>query len=166
MSRRRQRPWPLYGLALVAVAVTALAITQIGPPSSSARTSRQVVTAARGVIQSTVSGSGNIGAGTDLNVNFQTSGTLAHVYVSVGQHITKGELIATLDPTSAQLNLYQAEKTLVSAEDQLTAAENGSSSSSSSSSSGGSSSSATGTSLMPPITVFSSDLITEIPHPG
>jgi macrolide-specific efflux system membrane fusion protein len=87
---RRQLPWHLYGLALVAVGVAAVAIAQIGPPSSSARTSRQVVTAARGVVQSTVSGSGNVAAGTDVNANFQTSGTLSHVYVTVGQHVIDG----------------------------------------------------------------------------
>ena len=59
---RPSRPWFLYGLAIVAAAVVALAITQIGPPTSSARTSRQVLTAEQGVVQSTVTGSGNIAA--------------------------------------------------------------------------------------------------------
>jgi hypothetical protein len=141
---RRRRPWHLYVLALLAVGVAALAIEQIGPPSGSARVSKQIVTAQNGVVQSTVSGSGNVEAGTDLDVNFQTSGTLSHVYVKVGQHVTKGQLLAKLDPTSARLSLDQAEKNLASAKDQLTAAETGSSSSSSSSSSG---SSTTGASL-------------------
>ncbi len=130
MIERRQRPWHLFGLVLVAVGVAVLAIAQIGPPASSARTSKQVVTAQRGVVQSTVSGSGNVEAGSDLDVNFQTSGTLSHVYVKVGEHVNQGELLATLDPTSAQLTVDQVQKNLASAEDQLTAAENGSSTSS------------------------------------
>ena len=81
---RSSRPWFLYALAVVAVAVIVLAITEIGAPTSSARTSRQVVTAGQGVVQSTVSGSGNIAAGTDETVNFNTSGTLQDVYVHTG----------------------------------------------------------------------------------
>ena len=109
------------------LAVAVLAVTQIGPPSSSARTAREVVTAENGVVQSTVTGTGNIAAGDDVDVNFQTSGTLAEVYVSAGQHVSQGQLLATLDPTSAQLGVDQAQASLNAAEDQLTAAENGTS---------------------------------------
>jgi multidrug efflux pump subunit AcrA (membrane-fusion protein) len=109
----------LYALAVVAVAVAVLAITQIGPPTSSARTSRQVLTAEQGVVQSTVTGSGNIAAGTDVNVNFNTSGTLQDVYVHVGQHVKAGQLLADLDPTAAELSLNQAESSLTAAEDNL-----------------------------------------------
>ena len=47
-SRQRQRPWPLYLLAIVAVVLAVLAVTEIGAPASSARTSTQIVTAERG----------------------------------------------------------------------------------------------------------------------
>src|SRR5947209_5596434 len=101
-SERPHRPWHLYLLALVTAGIVAFAITQIGPPSSSARTSTEVVTAEKGVVQSTVSGTGNVEAGTDVDANFQTSGTLASVAVAVGQHVVKGQLLARLDPTAAQ----------------------------------------------------------------
>jgi membrane fusion protein, macrolide-specific efflux system len=122
--------WPLFVLGAVAIAVIVLAIEEIGPPSSSARTSTQIVTAQKGVVQSTVSGTGNVEAGADLDVNFQASGTLSKVYVKVGQHVSKGQLMATLDQTSALLSLDQAENNLTAAQDQLTAAEDASSSSS------------------------------------
>jgi multidrug efflux pump subunit AcrA (membrane-fusion protein) len=122
--------WPLFVLGAVAIAVIVLAIEEIGPPSSSARTSTQIVTAQKGVVQSTVSGTGNVEAGADLDVNFQASGTLSRVYVKVGQHVSKGQLLATLDQTSALLTLDQAQNNLTAAEDQLTAAEDASSSSS------------------------------------
>jgi multidrug efflux pump subunit AcrA (membrane-fusion protein) len=123
MSKRQNRPWYLYVLAVVAVAIAVLAVAQIGPPTSSARTSTQIVTAGNGIVQSTVSGSGNVEAGADLNVNFQTSGTLSNVYVKAGQHVTKGQLLATLDSTAAQLSLDQAEQNLTAAEDQLSTAQ-------------------------------------------
>jgi multidrug efflux pump subunit AcrA (membrane-fusion protein) len=123
--------WPLFVLGAVAIAVIVLAIEEIGPTSSSARSSTQIVTAEKGVVQSTVSGTGNVEAGADVDVNFQASGTLSKVYVKVGQHVSKGQLLATLDQTSALLTLDQAQKNLTAAEDQLTSAEQGSSSNSS-----------------------------------
>jgi multidrug efflux pump subunit AcrA (membrane-fusion protein) len=117
---RPSRPWLLYALGVVAIAVAVLAVTEIGPPTSSARTSKEIVTAEQGVVQSTVTGSGNIAAGTDVSVNFNTSGTLQDVYVKLGQHVNGGQLLADLDPTSADLQLSQAQEQLTSAEDQLT----------------------------------------------
>jgi multidrug efflux pump subunit AcrA (membrane-fusion protein) len=116
---RSPRPWFLYALAVVAIVVAVLAITEIGPPTSSARTSREVVTAEQGVVQSTVTGSGNIAAGTDDTVNFNTSGTLQDVYVHVGQHVNGGQLLADLDPTAAQLSLDEANENLTAADDNL-----------------------------------------------
>jgi multidrug efflux pump subunit AcrA (membrane-fusion protein) len=142
---RPRRPWLLFALALVAAGVIALAITEIGAPTSSARTSREVVTAEQGVVQSTVTGSGNIAAGTDVDVNFNTSGTLQDVYVHVGQHVKAGQLLADLDPTSAQLSLSQAEASLTAAQDNLNCAE-GETSYCGSSGSGGSGSSGSGSS--------------------
>jgi multidrug efflux pump subunit AcrA (membrane-fusion protein) len=119
------RPWHLFLLGAVAIAIAVLAVTQIGPPGTSARTSREVVTAADGVVQSTVTGTGNVEAGTDVDVNFQTSGTLSQVFVSQGQHVNEGQLLATLDSTSAQLGVDQAQESLTSAQDQLDEVENG-----------------------------------------
>jgi membrane fusion protein, macrolide-specific efflux system len=147
--------WPLFVLGAAAIAVIVLAIEEIGPPSSSARTSTQIVTAQKGVVQTTVSGTGNVEAGADLDVNFQANGTLSKVYVKVGQHVSKGQLLATLDPTNAQLSLDQAESQLTAAQDQLSSAESGSSTSTSSSG-GGSSSSTSGSSTTSSTTSASS----------
>jgi macrolide-specific efflux system membrane fusion protein len=144
MAEPRRRPWYLYLLAGVVVVLAVLALAEIGPPTSSARTSTQIVTAEKGIVQSTVTGSGNVEAGTDLDVNFQTSGTLSNVYVHVGQHVDKGKLLATLNSSSAQLTLDQAEQNLTAAQDQLSTAESGSSTSSSSTTGGSTSGSSTG----------------------
>jgi macrolide-specific efflux system membrane fusion protein len=120
----------LCGLALVAGGVGVLAVSQVGIPTSSARVTTEVVTAEDGVVQTTVSGSGNVAAGTDDEVDFATSGTLKHVYVHEGEHVTKGQILAVLDPTSAQLVLDEANATLTAAEDTLEEAEDGSSSAS------------------------------------
>src|ERR1700744_2092560 len=96
--RRRGRPiWRLLPLGGVATAAVVLAILELGSPSSSARPVRETITAQHGVVQSTVTGSGNLAAGVDDEVSFQTSGTLKYLYVSVGDHVRKGQLLATLD---------------------------------------------------------------------
>lgn len=146
--------WHLVALTLVALAVVVAAVLEVGPPSSSARVSRQLVTAQNGVIQSSVSGSGNVEPGTQAFANFKTSGTLSNVYVSVGQHVQQGQLLATLDSTSAQLSVDQAQLSLDAAQDELTAAEDGGSGSSSS----GNASSAS-TTVDPSATEFVSDVV-------
>ena len=120
---RLRSSWHLLLLGLVGAGVVLAAVLELGPPTSSARTSREVVTAAKGVVQSTVSGTGNVEPGTDVEANFQTSGTLQHLYAKVGDHVVKGQLLASLDPTAAQNTLDQAQASLTSAEDQLTNAE-------------------------------------------
>jgi multidrug efflux pump subunit AcrA (membrane-fusion protein) len=120
-----RRNWYLYVLALLGVALLVAAILAIGPASSSTRTSREVVTAERGIVQSTVSASGNIAAATNVEANFSTSGNLSQVYVHVGQHVREGQLLATLDPTADQLSVDQARESLTAAQDELTEVENG-----------------------------------------
>ena len=132
-GRRSSRPWYPYLFGVLAAAFIALGITALGASASSTtRTSTEVVTAENGVVQTTVSGTGNVEPTVDDDVNFETSGTLATMDVKVGEHVKKGQLIATLDPSSAESTLEEAEETLSSAKDSLTEAEDGDSSSSSS----------------------------------
>jgi multidrug efflux pump subunit AcrA (membrane-fusion protein) len=119
------RPWFVILLAAVAAAVIIIGITEIGTPTSSARTSKETVTAENGVVQNTVAGSGNVEPGVDQTVNFATSGTLQSVNVKVGQHVKKGQLIATLDPSTAEQTLEEAQDSLAEAEDNLTEIEDG-----------------------------------------
>jgi membrane fusion protein, macrolide-specific efflux system len=142
-GHRQGRSWRhsifLGALAVVAAGIGVLAISQLGVPSSSARTTTEVVSAEDGVVQKTVSGTGNVAAGTDDEVNFATSGTLKRVYVHEGEHVTKGQILATLDPTSAQLTMAEANETLSAAKATLADAEDGSSSSASTTTTGSSS---------------------------
>jgi membrane fusion protein, macrolide-specific efflux system len=117
-------------LGLAAAATGYVAVSQLGPPASSARTETELVAAADGVVQTTVSGTGDVEAGTDDDVNFATSGTLDQVYVHEGEYVTKGQILATLDPDAAQLRLDQANATLTAAKDTLAEAEDSSASSS------------------------------------
>jgi membrane fusion protein, macrolide-specific efflux system len=140
-SRRSVRPWYVILLAAVAAGVIIFGVTQLGTSTAStARTSKENVAAEDGVIQTTVSGSGEVEPGVDDTLNFGTSGTLQSVNVKVGDHVKKGQLIATLDPSSAELTLQEAENDVTEAEDNLTEVEDGDSTGSSSDSSSGGSS--------------------------
>src|ERR1700684_1350103 len=125
-TQRSARPWYAILLAAVAAGVIIFGVTQLGTPTTSAaRTSTEDVSAENGVVQTTVSGSGEVEPGVDDTLNFGTSGTLKSIDVKVGEHVKKGKLIATLDPSSADLTLEEAEASLTEAEDNLTEVEDG-----------------------------------------
>jgi multidrug efflux pump subunit AcrA (membrane-fusion protein) len=116
MTKRSQRPSLNYLLGALSVAAIVAAYTSVGAASSSTGPTRRFVGAEQGVVQSTVSGSGNLQVPNQLNLGFKTSGVVTHIYVAQGQHVNAGQLLATLDPQSAQVALEQAKATLQSAE--------------------------------------------------
>jgi multidrug efflux pump subunit AcrA (membrane-fusion protein) len=107
-------------LALAALAAGAIvvAVLVVGSPDTSSAQER-TATVERGVIQATVSGSGNLEPANQADVDFATSGEITHVYVEVGQHVSKDEILAKVDPASANVDLAQAEADLQSAQDAL-----------------------------------------------
>jgi multidrug efflux pump subunit AcrA (membrane-fusion protein) len=141
-TRKPPRPWYLILIGIATAAIIVAGIAELGVASgSSARTSSEVVTAADGVVQTTESGSGEVEPGVDEFVNFGTSGTLKSVDVKVGQHVNKGQLLATLDPTSANIAVEQDQASVLEAKENLKNAEDGDSSTSDSDSSASDSSS-------------------------
>src|SRR4029079_5430497 len=94
----------------------------VGSPATSSGQER-TATVERGVIQSTVSGSGNLEPANQADVDFATSGEITHIYVKEGQHVAKDDILAKVDPASANVDLAQAEADLQSAQDALVQAE-------------------------------------------
>jgi multidrug efflux pump subunit AcrA (membrane-fusion protein) len=119
MTKRTGASWIVYVLGALCAGAIVAAVLLVGPASSSTATITRTATVSRGVVQSTVSGSGNLQAASQLNLGFKTSGTVTHIYVAQGQHVTQGQLIATLDPQSAEVTLEQAKASLQSAEANL-----------------------------------------------
>ncbi len=89
------------------------------PHPAARRPGSRTATAQSGVVQSTVSGSGNLQAASQLNLGFKTSGTVTHIYITQGEQVVQGQLLATLDPQSAEVTLEQAKASLQSAEANL-----------------------------------------------
>jgi multidrug efflux pump subunit AcrA (membrane-fusion protein) len=141
---RTRASWLVYALGALCAAAIVAAILVVGPASGSQTAVTRTAKVATGVVQSTVSGSGNVQASSQLNLGFNTTGTVTHIYVTQGQHVVQGQLLATLDPQSAEVTLEQAKATLQSAEASLAQEEEtGGESSSSAGGSGGSAKAAT-----------------------
>jgi multidrug efflux pump subunit AcrA (membrane-fusion protein) len=139
-TARSARPWPSYALGALCVGAIVAAVLLVGPASGSQSAPGRTITVAQGVVQSTVSGSGNIQAASQLDLGFKTSGVVTQIYVSQGRHVTEGQLLAELDPESAEVALEQARASLQTAEANLVEEEetDGEGSSSSGTSSGAS----------------------------
>ena len=115
-------------LVLAAAAATIFGLNEVYGflnSSSSAAGSQRTATVARGTVQSSVSASGNVGVATSAAANFATSGTLQAVDVKVGDHVKVGEVLAKIDPRSAQDALQSAEANLAEARSTLATAESG-----------------------------------------
>jgi multidrug efflux pump subunit AcrA (membrane-fusion protein) len=119
MTERTRGSWLLYALGALCAGAIVAAVLLVGPSSSSQASVTRTARAAQGVVQSTVSGSGNLQAISQLNLGFKTAGTVTHIYVRQGQHVAQGQLLATLDPQSAEVTLEQAKASLQSAEANL-----------------------------------------------
>ncbi len=123
MTERRPPSWPLVLLGAVCIAAIVIAVLLVGPAPATQTSVSRTATVGQGVVQSTVSGSGNLEPVSELDLGFKTSGTVTDVYVHQGEQVVKGQLLATLDPSSAEVTLEQARANLQSAEANLTAEE-------------------------------------------
>jgi multidrug efflux pump subunit AcrA (membrane-fusion protein) len=67
----------------------------------------------------TVTANGTLQPAKNLSLNFDAPGRLTHVYVSQGQSVVQGQLLAQIDPSQAQASLKTTLATLASANAQL-----------------------------------------------
>lgn len=86
-------------------------------------------TATTGVVtsiteSSTVESSGNINAKQQTTLSWQTSGIVGTVDANTNDDVKKGDVLMTLDPTTAPSDVIAAEETLVSAKQALSNAKN------------------------------------------
>lgn len=114
------------GLAVVLVAGAAAAYLEVGnPASASASSFTRDATVTRGTVLAQVSASGNLALAAQSSLAFGASGKVTAVKVSVGQQVTAGQVLATIDPTDANLALTEAKQQLTVAQDNLSKAQGG-----------------------------------------
>jgi membrane fusion protein, macrolide-specific efflux system len=127
LPRRRRAVLLNSLLAVCLLAGAGAAYASVGTSGSTAKsaTSTTTATVAKGTVLATVSGSGSLVSPSDAGDSFATGGTVTKVYVSPGDTVTKGEVLARIDPTSADATLAEAKDALVTAQAQLTQADAG-----------------------------------------
>jgi multidrug efflux pump subunit AcrA (membrane-fusion protein) len=122
VARRRAAPLTVL-LALLAAGAVVAAVLVVGGGTPAVQVSERTATVTRGVIQTIVSGSGNLSPLAQQDVDFATSGKVTRIYVHTGERVGKGDLIARLDASTQKVAVDKAEADLTDAEDALTKAE-------------------------------------------
>ena len=123
---RRRRPRALIAIAVALVVAAAGAGAWLflhhssGTAAEAATT--QLVAATTETVKETVSATGTIQPANQANLTFAQGGKVTAVDVKVGDTVTAGQTLATIDPTSLQSALTLAQQQLAAAQAQLTAA--------------------------------------------
>jgi macrolide-specific efflux system membrane fusion protein len=99
-------------LALVVAVVAAFAFYSIYHTSSSAGSVARTVKVTKGTVQASVSASGNLSTVNTAEENFVSGGTLATLSAKVGEKVTAGQVLATIESTSQSSALQQATTSL------------------------------------------------------
>ncbi|WP_162233172.1 MULTISPECIES: efflux RND transporter periplasmic adaptor subunit [Protofrankia] len=108
--------------AVAAVVIVAGSITiGLAVSSSADGSGPRLVAAGPGTIRQTVSATGVIQAAHQANLAFGVSGRVTGVSVTVGQQVTAGQALATIDSAALAASVAQAEATVATSESKLSA---------------------------------------------
>ncbi len=110
-------------LALVIVVGGTTGAWAISRRSTATTAATQLVAATTGTMKQTVSATGTVEPQQQANLQFGQTGKVTAVDVQVGQQVTAGSTLATLDPNSLQSAVTLAQAQLTAAQAQLTAAD-------------------------------------------
>jgi HlyD family secretion protein len=111
------------GLAIVALVLGTLIYRDVFVSTKNAGNGLNLYTVARRTVTASVTGSGNVEPQQQANVNFKVAGVLTNIYVTVGEHVSAGQTLATLDSSAEQTALDQAKANLATAEANLQSVE-------------------------------------------
>ena len=106
-------------LLIAAGTGTWFATKSSGAATPGITTTTSVHTVATGTITQTVAATGTIEPASQANLNFAVSGKVTAVSATVGQTVTAGQSLATVDPTALNASLAQAQATLANDQAQL-----------------------------------------------
>lgn len=102
-------------LALAALGIAALLGTLLRAKGGAAFATTPVV---RQTLTQSVTASGTVNPQNTVNVGTQASGTISEIYVDYNSRVTKGQVLARLDPSQMQAQLAQAQAGLAQAQAQ------------------------------------------------
>jgi len=119
---RGTRGW-IVGLSAIAVILAGLIARETVFAAPSRAVAARLATVTRGTVTSTVTGTGSLVAGSQVNVGFRVTGQLLEIDVKVGDKVKTGQVLAKIDPGVQQAALSQAQAQLSSAQANLQAAQ-------------------------------------------
>jgi HlyD family secretion protein len=118
------------GLAAVALVLSALIYRDVFVPAKNTGSTVNLYTVSRRTVTASVTGTGSLVPMAQANVNFKVSGELTEIDVTVGAHVTAGQILARVDATAenqalaaAQANLQVAQANLQAVETPLTSSQ-------------------------------------------
>ncbi|MCL6593557.1 MAG: efflux RND transporter periplasmic adaptor subunit [Alicyclobacillus sp.] len=120
--RKSRRKWIYGGIALVVVLGTGIPLTIQRLRTANPAAAYQLYTVRYGSITQTVSATGTIQAPNEVDLDFQGStgsAVITAVNVKVGDRVKRGQVLASIDDTSAKIQLQQAQASLASAQARL-----------------------------------------------
>lgn len=124
MTRLRTRTWVVNGVLVVLLGGAGFGIYQaFSPASSTAQAQTRTTPVRRANVSQTVSAAGTIASTYTGTANFTTSGKVTSIDVKVGDVVSAGQKLATIDSSQASKQLQVAKANLAVAEDNLTTAE-------------------------------------------
>jgi macrolide-specific efflux system membrane fusion protein len=111
------------GLVVVLGAVGVGSYVAFAGGGSSKGSNLATATVTRGTVRATVSASGTVVSPKTVAVDFTTGGTVTELNVKVGDHVTKGEVLARVDSSSDEADLQSAYAGVSTAEAGLVSAQ-------------------------------------------
>ena len=112
-------------MVLVVVAGVGFFLASDRSASGTEASSVRTVAVRTGDVTASVSADGSVEAVNEVAANVETSGTIARLRVEVGDTVTKGDVIATLEKADARRAVKVARLQLAAAQEQLDSAEEG-----------------------------------------
>jgi multidrug efflux pump subunit AcrA (membrane-fusion protein) len=128
-GERNRKMEPRSALFLIALAVLLIDVIVvfvphiIGSEEGGGPVRPQLATASIQSFPETVTASGTVVPASEVSVNFTTAGVISQIDVQLGQQVSKGAVLASLDNSAAQANVSHAQAALAAAQAVLTAAQ-------------------------------------------
>src|SRR5208337_1619304 len=111
----RQYPWIKWALAIGLIIALAV-VGELWRIHSRNAITYETVPLERGQIQASVTATGTVNAVVDVQVGSQVSGNIKALYADFNTKVTKGQLVALIDPALFQTQVDQAQAALGSAQ--------------------------------------------------
>jgi macrolide-specific efflux system membrane fusion protein len=121
---RASRAWVINGALIVLLAGAGFGIYQaFSPASSTAQAQTRSTQVRRATVTETISAAGTLASSYTGAANFTTAGKVTSIDVKVGDVVSAGQKLATVDSTQAAKQLQVAKANLAVAQDSLDSAE-------------------------------------------